>query len=221
MAFKQLNPAIGDNPAAREDQHEYSQQYLTRNRRILFLRGPIIGAPTRNDSSGPTWIGDDIMALTLEDQTKPITLVVESGGGDITAGLILYDIIRMCAAPITTVVTNAASMGTIIGAAGATRLCLPHSKFMIHLPSAAFTGTEREIDTRSKMLTNLKNDLISCYIECGVTAGLPASKRNEGAIRKQILKDIDSIEKWMSAEDAIKYGLIDRVATTTELFGVG
>jgi len=220
MPFKKRNDELKYNERVlNENQYEYSQAFLTRTRRMLFLRGPVLGSPARNDSSGPTWIGDDIMALALDEPTQPIYVIVDSGGGDIAAGLMLYDIIKMSPAPVTTVVMNAASMGTIIGAAGSRRLCLPHSRFMIHLPSAAFQGTEREIDIRSKLLTDLKNDLISCYIESGVTAGIANGKATEGAIRKKIIKDIE-VEKWLNPGEAIAYGLIDAVISNEELFGI-
>lgn len=221
MPFKKLNDQ-GQLSIMypREDQFEYSQAYLTRNRRMLFLRGPILDAPTRNDSSGPTWIGDDLLALTLDDPSKPIYIFVSSGGGDIASGLMLFDKIRLCPANVITITENAASMGTIIASAGDKRLCMPHSRFMLHLPSAAFQGSEAEIDIQSKLLTNLKNDLIDCYIDRGVTAGLKGGKENDrNEIRKKILKDI-AVMKWMNAEDAIAYGLVDEIITTTELFGV-
>ncbi len=215
MAFRTLNP--GDRKAPNENQFEYSQSYLTRTRRMLFLRGPVLGSPTRNDSSGPTWIGDDLLALAHES-LEPIYMFVDSGGGDIAAGLVLYDTIRMCPAPVVTITTNAASMGTIIGVAGKRRLCLPHSRFMMHLPSAAFSGTETEIDIRSKLLTELKNDLVSCYVACGVTAKLKNGASTK-EITKQILKDI-AIEKWMGPAEAIEYGLVDAIITPAEFFGV-
>ena len=218
MAFKSPNQEEFDGAPLREDQYEYSQAYLTRTRRMLFMRGPVVGAPQRNDSSGPTWIGDDIIALAALN-SAPITLLIDSGGGDIGAGLMLYDIIKLSPAPVTTVVLNAASMGTIIGVAGIPRLCLPHSRFMIHLPSAAFQGNEREIDVRSRLLTDLKNDLINCYIDNGATAGLAESRRVNGAIRKKIFKDLE-VEKWLNPEEAIKYGLVDRVISSAELFDV-
>lgn len=199
-----------------DDQIEYSQAFLTRNRRMLFLRGVIAPTPVRNDSNGSVWVGDDIMAFNHEDSTKPIYLYVDSPGGDVTTGFALYDIMKYSKAPIYTIGVAAASMATIIMQAGTERLCFPHSRFMLHLPSGSFSGDDDEIRIRSELLTSLKDELISIYIENGVTAGLIGKTHKE--IRKRILNDINK-EKWLTAEQALTYGLVDRIATQEEVMG--
>jgi ATP-dependent Clp protease protease subunit len=168
-------------------------------------------------------ITDDIMAMNNEDPKAPIYLVIDSPGGDVSAGMVLYDIIRMSKAPITTIAQNCASMATVLMAAGATRLMFPHSRVMLHLPSGAFQGDADTVEIRSKELTRVKNSLVDCYIECGVTAALPPSKTGKppakAAIRKKILGDINRSEYWLSAQECVAYGLIDRLATSEDLFG--
>jgi ATP-dependent Clp protease protease subunit len=108
-------------------------------------------------------------------------------------------------------------MATILLAAGKERLALPHSRFMLHLPSGGFNGEVKEAELRTREMVKTLHTLVDCYIECGVTAEVAVG--NIPKIRKQILKDIDR-EFWIGAKEAITYGLIDRIATTDELFGL-
>ena len=123
-----------------EENFEYAQSFLARKRRMLFLRGVIKGihgdpvSPGRSDQFSPMAIGDDILAMNVDDPKKPIHLVIDSPGGEIGTGLALYDILKMSAAPIVTIGASCASMATFILAAGNTRLALPHARFMLHLP---------------------------------------------------------------------------------------
>ena len=200
-----------------DDVFEYAQAFLARERRVLFLRGPVINAPSRMDHFAPSMLGDDIMAMNRQDPKKPIYLVIDSPGGDVPSGLILYDIIRLSKAPVITIGMNCASMATVILAAGAERLCFPHTRMMLHLPSGSITGTETEVTIRSKVLSDIKEELIDCYLECGVTAGLK-KKRTPETIRERITKDIER-EHWMVAQTAVQYGIVDRIITSKELFG--
>lgn len=204
-----------------DGQFEHAATYLTRERRMLFLRGPMFGMLTppmpRPDQYGPTVVGDDIIALNVEDPTKPIYLWIDSAGGEVNSGLILYDIIRASAAPIITVAQSCMSLATVLMAAGTQRVMFPHSRAMLHLPRSEFAGDSDAMEIRSKELSRVRDDLIECYIECGVTAGL--EKPSKAKVRKQIVGDINRAEYWMSAKDCIKYGLIDRIATMADMLG--
>lgn len=204
-----------------DGQFELSAGYLTRERRMLFLRGPLFGILTppmpRGDQFGPTVVGDDIIALNVENPKKPIYLWIDSGGGDVNAGLILYDIIRASKAPIITVAQSCMSLATVLMAAGSQRVMFPHSRAMLHLPSGAFEGDSDAMEIRSKELSRVRDDLIDCYTECGVTAGL--DKPTRARVRKQIVSDINRAEYWMDAKECIKYGLVDRIATIKDMLG--
>jgi ATP-dependent Clp protease protease subunit len=211
-----------------DNQFEFSQAYLTRTKRMLFLRGPIFGVEGgmgRLDSFGPTMVGDDILSLNEEDPKAPIRLIIDSPGGDVGSGMVLYDIIRMSKAPVITIAQNCASMATVLMAAGSERMMFPHSRVMLHLPQGAFKGDSDTIEIRSKELSRVKNELIECYIDCGVTAGLPASKNGrppaKSKVKAQIIKDINRSEYWMTAKECVKYGLVDRVATSADIFYKG
>ena len=204
----------------RDEFYEYSFNYLTRKRRILFLRGVISSYPGgysgRNDPHSPTVLSDDIIALNLEDPEKPIYIIIDSPGGEVSTGMTLYDTMKLSKAPIYTLGQNCASMATIILAAGDTKLIFPHGKLMLHLPSTNIQGDTKEVEIKTKEILKVKDDLVQCYIDNGVTAGLDEATPNK--IHKQILKDIDR-EFWLNAEEAISYGLADRIITKEDLFG--
>lgn len=212
-------PQIGDkNGAYSIDQYEYATSYLTREKRFLFLRGVIAPATIRSDSFSPTSVADDILAMNVENSEAPITLFIDSPGGDVSTGFALYDVVKMSKAPIKTIALNAISMGTVILTAGVERLALPHARIMLHLPSGEIEGDVQQIKIRSELFQDLKEEIIDCYVERGVTAGLVGKTDKE--IKKQLLKDVDR-EKWFTAEAALKYGLIDRVATVEDILGLG
>ena len=209
-----------------DSQLEFSQAYLARTQRTLFLRGPIFdigpGPMARSDGFSPVMICDDLKAMNHEDSKTPITLYIDSPGGDVNMGMILYDMIRLSKAPIITVAGNCASLATILMAAGDTRIMFPHARAMLHLPRGAFEGDVDTGEVRFKELQRIKTDLVECYVECGVTAKLTG--RGGGAptkarVRKQIIKDINRSEFWMTAEECVEYGLVDRIATQDDLFG--
>ena len=195
---------------------EFSQAYLTRTRRLLFLRGPILSSPERFDVFSPAAIGDDIMAMNIEDPVTPIYLIIESPGGDIASGFQLFDIIKLSRAPIITVAASCASLATVLICAGTERLALPHSRLMLHLPSSGIKGDAEEIKIRSDLVQEIKAEMVDVYLKRGVTAGL--KDKTEAQIRKQLLKDIDR-EKWLTTKQAMEYGLIDRVVTSADFFG--
>ena len=201
-----------------DDNYEFSQAYLARTRRMLFLRGPI---QLRPDHFGPTSIGDDIMAMNVEDPVKPIYLYISSPGGIIDTGFELFDIIQMSRAPVITIGAFAASMATVVFNAGTERLLTPNARVMLHLPSQFFKEAAldtKEMDIYSKQLERLKDRIVDCYIERGVTAGLSGKQVTEAKIRRKIIKDIDR-EMWLDANEAIAYGLADRCVTAEDLLG--
>jgi ATP-dependent Clp protease protease subunit len=205
----------------RDDKYEYSFNYLTRERRILFLRGVISSYPGgysgRNDPHSPTVVSDDIIALNLENQEEPIYIIIDSPGGEVSTGMTLYDTMKLSKAPIITIGQNCASMATIILAAGDEKYMFPHGKLMLHLPSTQIQGDTKEVEIKTKEILKVKEDLVQCYIDNGVTAGLETPTATK--IRKQILKDIER-EFWLNADEAIEYGLADRIIEKDDLFGI-
>ena len=212
--FRQPTGADG-KLALHDTQFEYAHAYLGRTRRMLFLRGPVVGAPYRNDLFGPTQIGDDILAMSTAEPLVPIYLFIDSAGGDVSTGLVLYDIIKTSRAQVITVGMNAASMATVLLAAGSKRLIFSHARLMLHLPQGQFQGDVEDVKIRTKLFSSMTEELVSCYIDSGATAGLV--NKSDKEIRKQILKDINR-EFWLTAPEAIAYGLVDQIVTTTDLY---
>ena len=200
------------NKTAQESCFEYAGGYLTRTARLLTLRGTIAGYPYRSDFSNPTAVGDDILALNIEDKTIPIVLLIDSPGGEVFSGFNLYDIIRSSEAPIITVGQTVASMAIPVFLAGSKRYALPHSRFMLHLPRVTYIGQTldaEELRIHGNLLQDIKESLVECYIERGVTAGLKEGA-SKSQIRKKILIDIDR-DVWFTAKDAQAYGLVEEI----------
>jgi len=203
-----------------DETFEFAQAYLTRKRRMLFLRGPIYPAPyPRADPFGPTMVCDDILAMNMEDSEKPIYLMIDSSGGLVNTGMNVYDYIRMSKAPIITVGHNISSMAVSIFVAGKKRLLLPHAQITLHLPESSFKEESldsKDMGIRARQLNDIKDMIVDCYIDCGATAGLKGKTKKQ--IHKKILEDIDR-EFNLTAQEAIDYGLADRMVTQKELFG--
>ncbi|MDR7574199.1 MAG: ATP-dependent Clp protease proteolytic subunit [Armatimonadota bacterium] len=188
-----------------EDRFETATTYLGRERRMLFLRGPIMGVPARWDSFSATAVHDAVMAFNLEDSRSEIYLLIDSEGGSVWAGFALYDCLRASRAPVVTVGQNIASMATVVFAAGRRRLLTPNARVMLHLPWGTVSGDARDAEIRTGELKKIRDMILDAYQAAGV-------KRS----RRQILRDIDR-EFWMGAEEAVRYGLADGIISADEL----
>lgn len=206
--FNRLRPRDCKTDQILEECHfEGPQSYLARERRMLWLRGTIAGAPHRWDQFSPSAVHDSIIAFNWEDPHKPIYLMIDSPGGYVSDGLILYDVIRYSTAPIVTIAQSAASMATVVFAAGHRRLVYPHSRLMMHLPRGDVSGDVKQVELATQEMRRLTDIMADIYIECGVKKS-----------KKELLKDIDR-EYWLGAEEAIEIGLAHAIITPEELMG--
>ncbi|WP_373479174.1 ATP-dependent Clp protease proteolytic subunit [Geminocystis sp.] len=164
--------------------------------RIIFLGRGV------NDS-----LANQIIAVMLyldsEDNNKPIYLYINSPGGSVTAGLAIYDTMQHIKSEVVTICVGlAASMGAFLLTAGAKgkRLALPHSRIMIHQPSGGVQGRTQatDIEIEAKEILRLKDEL----------NGMMAF--HTGQTIEKIAKDTDR-DYFMSAQEALEYGLIDKV----------
>jgi ATP-dependent Clp protease protease subunit len=162
--------------------------------RVIFLVGPI--------SDGmANLIVAQLLFLESENPDKDIHLYINSPGGSVSSGLAIYDTMQFIKPDVSTLCTGlAASMGSFLLAAGAKgkRYCLPNSRVMIHQPSGGFSGQASDIEIHAKEVLYLKrrlNEMLSLH------TGQPI---------EVIERDSDR-DRFMSSEDALKYGLIDRV----------
>jgi ATP-dependent Clp protease, protease subunit len=164
--------------------------------RIIFLGTPI------NDDVANIIIAQ-LLYLQADNPDRDIHLYINSPGGSVSAGLAIYDTMQFLKSPVNTICMGlAASMGAFLLAAGrkGKRLALPHSRIMIHQPSGGAQGTAADIEIQAKEILYLRhqmNELMSKH------TGQPVDQ-----IERDIVRD-----KFMSAPEAVTYGLIDQVIT--------
>ncbi|MDJ0707987.1 MAG: ATP-dependent Clp protease proteolytic subunit [Leptolyngbyaceae cyanobacterium MO_188.B28] len=143
-----------------------------------------------------------MLYLDSDDQTKPIYLYINSPGGSVTAGMAIYDTMQYIKSEVVTICVGlAASMGAFLLTAGSRgkRLALPHARIMIHQPLAGVGRRQAtDIEIEAKQILQVRrqlNDLLA---------------QHTGKSIEQIEKDTDR-DYFLSAEEAVEYGLIDRV----------
>ena len=164
--------------------------------RVVFMVGPI------EDYTANVVVAQ-LLFLESENPDKDIHLYINSPGGSVTAGLAIYDTMQFIKPDISTLcIGQAASMGTLLLTAGAKgkRFALPHSRCMIHQPLGGFSGQASDIDIHAQEILKTRDKLNSIL------------KEHTGQSMKTIQKDTDR-DNFMSASEAVKYGLIDKVLT--------
>lgn len=147
-----------------------------------------------------------LLFLMSEDPTKDIQIFINSPGGYITAGLAIYDTIRFLGCDVNTYcIGQAASMGALLLSAGTKgkRYALPHSRMMIHQPSGGIIGTSADIQLQAAEILTLKKHLSNILAEC------------TGQSVEKIIEDSER-DFFMGAEEAIAYGLIDKVVSSAK-----
>lgn len=143
--------------------------------------------------------------LYLDGQeVKPISLYINSPGGSVSDGLAIYDTMKTIKSPVDTYCMGmAASMGAFLLSSGRKRYCMPNAEVMIHQPLGGAQGQCTDVEIRTRHLVNLKHRLN------GILA------KNTGKTIEEIEKDTDR-DNWLSAEDALSYGLIDVIMPDTD-----
>ena len=165
--------------------------------RVIFLVGPV------NDQSANLIVAQ-LLFLESENPDKDISLYINSPGGSITAGMAIYDTMQFIKPDVSTLCTGlAASMGAFLLAAGAKgkRFSLPNSRIMIHQPLGGAQGQAADIEIQAREILYLRERLNAILAE---KTGRPV---------EQISRDTDR-DNFMSAEQALDYGMIDKVLTS-------
>ena len=142
-----------------------------------------------------------LLFLDADDPDREVYLYINSPGGNVYAGLAIYDTINHLRAPVSTYcVGMAASMGALLLASGQNgrRNALPNSRIMLHQPSSGYQGTAADIEIAAKEILGTRERLNRILAE------------RTGQTLERINADVDR-DRWMSAEDAVKYGLVDQV----------
>jgi len=164
--------------------------------RVIFLVGPV------NDQMANLIVAQ-LLFLESENPDKDISLYINSPGGSVSAGLAIFDTMNFIKPDVSTLCTGlAASMGAFLLAAGAKgkRFSLPNSRVMIHQPSGGSQGMASDIEIQAKEILYLRERLARIMAD------------NTGQSIEQIHRDTDR-DRFMSAEEAVEYGMIDRVLT--------
>lgn len=169
-----------------------------------LLKDRIVFLGTEIDAEIANVVIAQLLFLDSEDPNKDIMLYVNSPGGDVSAGLAIYDTMQWLHCDVATVcMGQAASMGSFLLAAGtkAKRYALPHARVMIHQPLAGFRGQATDIEIHAREILHARDTLNELYAR---HTGQPVSR----------IKHDTERDNFMSAADAKDYGLIDEVLTT-------
>ena len=167
--------------------------------RVVFLVGPV------NEVTANLIVAQ-LLFLESDNPDKDISFYINSPGGSVSAGLAIYDTMQFVKPDVSTLcVGQAASMGALLLTAGAKgkRFCLPNSRVMIHQPMGGFQGQASDIEIHAKEILFLKQRLNE----------IMAKHSNQDVARVE--RDTDR-DNFLSADEAVSYGLVDRVLTVRD-----
>ena len=165
--------------------------------RIIMLEGPI-------GENTASVLCAQLLFLESQDASKDITLYINSPGGLVTAGMAIYDTMQYVRSDIQTIVVGqACSMGSLLASAGTKgkRLMLPHSRHMIHQPLGGASGQATDVEIRANELLRWKKELTEIY------------QKTTGKDIETLKADMER-DKFMTPEEAVAYGLADRIITS-------
>ncbi|MBS0629865.1 MAG: ATP-dependent Clp protease proteolytic subunit [Verrucomicrobia bacterium] len=174
------------------------EEALMKSRRIFF--SDAVDEKSTNTTIRKLWYLEHL------DPGKPILFVINSPGGAVDCGFAIWDQVKMIKSPVTTLVTGlAASMGSILSlcAAPGRRFATKHSRIMIHQPRVMglIQGQATDLEIQAREILKTRQAIVDIYVAA------------TGKDRKTIEKAIDR-DTWMSAEEALEYGLLDKVVSS-------
>jgi ATP-dependent Clp protease protease subunit len=168
-----------------------------------LLRDRVIMLDTEVSEHSASLLVAQLLFLESENPDKDISLYINSPGGSVTAGMAIYDTMQFIKCDVQTIVMGqAASMGSLLSTAGAPgkRMMLPNARHMIHQPSGGARGMQSDIEISYNEITYLKRRLTEIYVR----------HNTAGKTYDDFVRDMDR-DKFMSAEQALEYGLIDKI----------
>ena len=166
--------------------------------RIIMLNGPV-------EDQMANVIVAQLLFLESENPDKDISLFINSPGGVVTAGMSIYDTMQFIKPDVSTyVMGQACSMGSLLATAGAKgkRFMLPNARHMIHQPSGGARGQATDMQIQVEEIIKMKKTLTEIYVK----------HNSQGKTFAQMTADMER-DKFMSAEEALAYGLIDNIIT--------
>lgn len=167
--------------------------------RVVFLVGPV------NEITANLIVAQ-LLFLESENPDKDISFYINSPGGSVTAGMAIYDTMQFIKPDVSTLcIGQAASMGALLLTAGAKgkRFCLPNSRVMIHQPMGGFQGQASDIEIHAREILYLKDVLNKIMA------------KHSGQEVEKLVKDTDR-DNFLSAEESVAYGLVDKVLVARE-----
>jgi len=171
-----------------------------------LLKDRIVMLDTDVNEHSASLVVSQMLFLESENPDADILFYINSPGGSVTAGMAIYDTMQLIRSDVSTIVLGqACSMGSFLAQAGTPgkRLMLPHARHMIHQPSGGARGMQSDIEISYKEITYLKRLLTNLYVK----------HNSAGKTYEEFEKDMDR-DTFMSAQEAVDYGLVDRIITT-------
>jgi ATP-dependent Clp protease protease subunit len=190
-----LVPMVVEQTARGERAYDIYSRLL--KERVIFLVGPI-------EDYVANLVVAQLLFLEAENPDKDIHLYINSPGGVVSSGLSIYDTMQFVKPDVSTMcIGQAASMGALLLAGGASgkRYCLPHTRVMIHQPLGGMQGQAADIEIHAREMLNTRDRLNRIL------------SQHTGQDLDKVKKDTDR-DYFMSAEEAMAYGLIDKVLST-------
>jgi ATP-dependent Clp protease protease subunit len=172
--------------------------------RVIFVTGPV-------EDHMASLITAQLLFLEAENPKKEISMYINSPGGVVTSGLAIYDTMQFVKPAISTLCIGlAASMGSLLLTAGAKdlRFALPNARILLHQPSGGFQGQASDIERHAEDIIKMKRRLNEIYVK--------HTGQDYGTIERTLDRDY-----FLTAEEALKFGLIDKVLSTREAMDVG
>lgn len=186
-------PKLPENPMEKMlSAAQFDKKFI--EQRKVFLWGPV-------DDRSAKDITSRLLYLEAIDPGKEITFYINSPGGVVTSGMVIYDTMQMISSPVSTVCMGmAASMGSILLSGGkkGRRFIFPHGEVMIHQPSGGGQGTSADLEIMAEQVRKVKD------------MGAKILADNCGQPFEKVMKDFDR-DYWMDAEESVKYGIVDAV----------
>lgn len=167
--------------------------------RVIMLDGEV-------NQHSSSLICAQLLFLESENPDKAVSLYINSPGGSVTAGMAIYDTMQFIRCPVNTIVMGqAASMGSLLATAGepGQRYILPNARHMIHQPLGGASGQATDVEIQARELLRWKTVLTDIYV------------RHTGKSHEELRADMER-DFFMTADEAVKYGLADKVLTTRD-----
>jgi ATP-dependent Clp protease protease subunit len=193
-----LVPMVVEQSARGERSFDIYSRLL--NERIVFIGTPV-------DDQVANLVVAQLLHLESEDPDRDVSIYVNSPGGGVYAGLAIYDTMQYIKPDVQTICFGVAmSMGSLLltGGAPGKRMALPNSRILIHQPSGGFQGQASDIEIHAREALELRGHIDEIYA------------RHTGQPVQQVHDDMDR-DRFMTAEQAVEYGLVDRVIEAHEL----